>query len=238
MCNGEKEMFKKLVLAVGLLSSMVASANVVIIGTRVIYPSDAKSVNIQLQNTSSSPSLVQAWVDEGNPDVAPNKSKAPFLITPPMVRVEGKAGQTLRLMFTGKGLPQDRESLYYFNLLDVPPKPKADEVAGKNYLQFAVRNRLKLFYRPAGIKMTTSDAYRKVEWRIVGGDRVEIQNNSPFYITYNQARVNNRASADIEMIAPFGKTTVRIPGAKKGDKVQWQVVTDHGGVADGDTILK
>lgn len=231
-------MLKKVLLAVGLLSSMVASANVVIIGTRVIYPSDAKSVNIQLQNTSTSPSLVQAWVDEGDPNIAPNKTKAPFLITPPMVRVEGKAGQTLRLMFTGKGLPQDRESLYYFNLLDVPPKPKADEVQGKNYLQFAVRNRLKLFYRPVGIKMTPSDAYRKVEWRILGGDRVEINNNTPYFITYNQAKVNNRASADIDMIAPFNKITVRIPGAKSGDKVKWQIVTDHGGIAEGDSVLK
>lgn len=231
-------MFKKFLLALGLFTSLTASANVVIIGTRIIYPSDAKSVNVQLQNSGTSPSLIQAWVDEGDPNVAPNKTKAPFVITPPMVRVEGKAGQILRLMFTGKNLPQDRESVFYFNLLDVPPKPKADDVKGKNYLQFAVRNRLKLFYRPTTIQMPISEAYKKVEWRILKGERVEINNPTPYFITYNQARVGNRASADIPMISPFGKTTVVIPGVKAGNKVVWQVVTDHGGISNGETVVK
>lgn len=231
-------MFKKFLLALSLFTSLTASANVVIIGTRIIYPSDAKSINIQLQNSGTSPSLVQAWVDEGDPNVAPNKTKAPFVITPPMVRVDGKAGQILRLMFTGKSLPQDRESVFYFNLLDVPPKPKADDVKGKNYLQFAVRNRLKLFYRPTAIKMPISEAYKKVEWRFLKGERVEINNPTPYFITYNQARVGNRASADIPMISPFGKTTVVIPGVKAGNKVVWQVVTDHGGISNGETVVK
>lgn len=231
-------MFKKFLLALGLFTSLTASANVVIIGTRIVYPSNAKSINIQLQNSGTSPSLVQAWVDEGDPNVAPNKTKAPFVITPPMVRVDGKAGQILRLMFTGKNLPQDRESIFYFNLLDVPPKPKADDVKGKNYLQFAVRNRLKLFYRPTAIKMPISEAYKKVEWRILSGNRVEINNPTPYFITYNQVRVGNRASSDIDMISPFGKTTVVIPGVKAGSKVNWQVVTDHGGVSNGEAIVK
>lgn len=231
-------MFKKFLLALSLFTSLTASANVVIIGTRIIYPSDAKSINIQLQNSGTSPSLVQAWVDEGDPNVAPNKTKAPFVITPPMVRVDGKAGQILRLMFTGKSLPQDRESVFYFNLLDVPPKPKADDVKGKNYLQFAVRNRLKLFYRPTTIQMLISEAYKKVEWRILNGERVEINNPTPYFITYNQARVGNRASADIPMISPFGKTTVVIPGVKANNKVVWQVVTDHGGISNGETVVK
>lgn len=232
-------MFKKLLLAAGLLGAFSATANVVIIGTRVIYPSDQKSINIQMQNTGDSPSLVQAWVDEGDPEMTPNKTKAPFLITPPMVRVEGKSGQTLRLMYTGKGLPQDRESLFFFNVLDVPPKPKAEDLGGaQNYLQFAIRNRLKLFYRPTGLTMGIYDAYKKVEWKSLGGDRVEINNPTPYYITYNSASVNNKTSSEIDMIAPFGKTTVRIPGVKKGDKVIWQIVTDHGGIADGDTAIK
>lgn len=231
-------MFKKLLLAAGLFSAFNAAANVVIIGTRVVYPAEQKSINIQLQNSGDSPSLIQAWVDEGDPESTPNKTKAPFLVTPPMVRVEGKSGQTLRLVFTGKGLPQDRESLFYFNVLDVPPKPKAEELKGQNYLQFAIRNRLKLFYRPTGLNMSISDAYKKVEWTALGGDRVEIKNVSPYYITYDAAKVGKQISHDLKMLAPFDKMTVKIPGVKKGDKVLWKIVTDYGGTADGETVIK
>lgn len=232
-------MFKKLLLAAGLFGALNAAANVVIVGTRIVYPADQKSINIQMQNTGDSPSLIQAWVDEGDPDMTPNKTKAPFLVTPPMIRVEGKSGQTLRLMYTGKGLPQDRESVFYFNVLDVPPKPKAEDLGGaQNYLQFAIRNRLKLFYRPTGLKMGIYDAYKKIEWKLLGNDRVEINNPSPYFITFNTVKVANKASSEIEMIAPFGKTTVRIPSVKKNDKVMWQIITDHGGISEGETSVK
>lgn len=232
-------MLKKLLLAIGLLSSVAASANVVIVGTRVIYPSDAKSINIQLQNAGATPALVQSWVDEGNPKTTASNTKAPFVVTPPMVRVEPKSGQILRLMFKGgKKLPQDRESLFYFNLLDVPSKPKASDIQGKNYLQFAIRSRLKLFYRPASLKMPITTAYKKVEWKSLGGNRVEIFNNSPYHITYDVVQVGKQVSRNLDMIAPFSKLTVTIPGAKRGDKVKWAIINDHGGQAIDETIIK
>lgn len=183
---------------------------------------------------------MQAWVDEGNPNSSPNKTQAPFIITPPTVRVEGNAGQILRLMFTGKkSLPNDRESLFFLNVLDVPPKPTAEDLGGaKNYLQLAIRSRLKLFYRPNTLKTTVTDAYRNVSWRLLSGDRVEIRNDSPYHITYNMAKVNNKMSGDIEMIPPFSAITVRIPGAKRGDKIEWEIINDHGGLAKDTSILK
>lgn len=126
-----------------------ATANVVIIGTRVIFLAEQKSVNVQLQNSSSDPALVQSWLDRGDINSRPNSIQVPFLVTPPVVRIEPNAGQTLRVVFIGKeNLPQDRETLFYLNVLDVPPKPKAEDL-GTNYLQFAIRSRIKFFYRPA-----------------------------------------------------------------------------------------
>lgn len=232
-------MLKKILLALGLTCTLAAQANVVIIGTRVVYPSDQKSINIQLQNTTDSPALVQSWIDEGDANLSPSKTEAPFLVTPPMVRVDGKAGQTLRLMYTGtKALPEDRESLFYFNLLDVPPKPKAEDVNGQNYLQFAIRSRLKLFYRPAGIKMSVSDAYRSITWTKKEGNQIEINNNTPYYITYDQVRINKMVSDNLDMIAPYSQLTVEVPDTKVGDKVEWKIVNDYGGIAQDETILK
>ncbi|EFA28624.1 Gram-negative pili assembly chaperone domain protein [Haemophilus influenzae HK1212] len=98
----------------------------IITGTRVIYPAGQKNVIVKLENNDDSAALVQAWIDNGNPNADPKYTKTPFVITPPVSRVEAKSGQSLRITFTGgEPLPEDRESLFYFNLLDIPPKPDA-----------------------------------------------------------------------------------------------------------------
>ncbi len=55
-----------------------STANIVITGTRVIYPSDAKNVSVQLTNVGDSPSLVQAWIDDGDANTPPEKFKRPL----------------------------------------------------------------------------------------------------------------------------------------------------------------
>ena len=130
-------------------------ANVVITGTRVIYPADQKSISVQLTNVGNEPSLVQSWLDKGNISSNPNTESVPFIIAPPVTRVEANAGQTLRINFTNtESLAQDRESLFYFNLLDIPPKPSDSDLQNNpNYLQLAIRSRLKFFYRPSGLQI-------------------------------------------------------------------------------------
>ena len=121
------------VLAFALLLTQAAAASVIINGTRVVYPGNEREVTVKLDNHGTSPALVQAWLDDGDPKVTPENSDAPFVLTPPISRIEPHKGQTLRLMYTGKPLPQDRESVFWLNVLEVPPTP-TDEGA-KNYLQ-------------------------------------------------------------------------------------------------------
>lgn len=49
-------------------------------------------------------------------------------------------------------LPQDRESLFYFNLREIPPKSSKP-----NTLQLALQTRIKLFYRPAPLAVNPND---------------------------------------------------------------------------------
>ena len=48
-----------------------------------------------------------------------------------------KRDQSLRILYTREPLPADRESLFWLNVLEVPPKPADLEAAGTNYLQLA-----------------------------------------------------------------------------------------------------
>jgi len=120
---------------VGALLAGSASASVIVGGTRVVYPLDQREVTVRLENDSKNPSLVQVWMDDGNADAKPGETKVPFLITPPIFRMEPRKTQMLRVIFSGDtSLPQDRESVYWFNVLDIPPKaergPKAARECG------------------------------------------------------------------------------------------------------------
>lgn len=208
----------------GLLMAIQASfaaADIVIGGTRVVYPADAREVSVQLTNNGDSPSLVQAWVDSGDPNTSPETSDAPFVLFPPISRVEPATGQVLRLSFTGDtSLPRDRESLFWLNVLDVPPTPQAGQSAPDNFLQLAFRSRIKLFYRPDGLPGRANSAPESLSWRLsqdAGGQRVLVGTNpTPYHV--NMTRVELRAgdsSLPLEigdgMLPPMGSVSFSLP---------------------------
>lgn len=68
-------------------------------------------------------------------------------------------------MYTASSvLPKDRESVFWFNVLEVPPKPDAATVANQSLLQLAFRTRIKLFYRPEALKGNPSEAPLALKW--------------------------------------------------------------------------
>ena len=178
---------------VGSLFLVTAQAAIVISGTRVIYPSDQREVTIKLDNTGEAPLLIQSWIDDGNPQSTPETSKVPFIMTPPIARVDGHQGQTLRIRYTDqKALPQDKESLFWLNVLEVPPSSSD----GQNKLKISFRSRVKLFYRPADLKIEQEKAAANMQWRLTkntGAWNLEAFNPSPYYLTISAAKVKNVA---------------------------------------------
>ncbi|WP_134450623.1 fimbrial biogenesis chaperone, partial [Pseudomonas aeruginosa] len=92
-------------LLVLLASIAQARASVVVTGTRVIYPGEAREKTVQLSNRDAFPNVVQAWVDIDAPDAPPDQADAPFLVNPAVFRMAPDSGQTLRIVYTGQGLP-------------------------------------------------------------------------------------------------------------------------------------
>lgn len=80
-----------------LISSHTAFANIVVNGTRVIYPEKNNETVVQLINNGNDPALVQSWIDDGDIDSTPETANVPFLLSPPVVKVSGNAGQQLRI---------------------------------------------------------------------------------------------------------------------------------------------
>lgn len=215
----------------GALSIATTEANVVINGTRVIYDAHQREVTVHMTNEGDTPSLVQSWIDAGDPNAPPESADVPFMLVPPVARVNPRSAQALRIAFQGDPLPDDREAVFYLNVLDVPPAPKGRQ--DNNYVQLAIRSRIKLFYRPITLTGSPDDAADAIHWERVGR-KIRLYNGSAFYVTVNQL-VNaqqNSLSADSGMVAPFSnhdfdlKSDAVVPS---GGEIQIITVNDYGG---------
>ncbi len=107
-----------------------ATARVTLPGSRVIYPAAAGEKKLQFTNGDNVLALIQVWLDSGNKDSTPDNADAPFIATPQIFRVSPHSGQRVRLMFTGKNLPDDRDLLFYLNFLQVPAIKENDNDKG------------------------------------------------------------------------------------------------------------
>jgi len=231
-----------LALAAGLLAvclfAVGAHATVVIGGTRVVFPARDGEVTVRLSNVGNTPALIEVWIDNGDPRSTPDKVDTPFLITPPLFRMDAHKDQSLRILATSPHLPADRESLFWLNVLEVPPKPTGQETAGKNMLQFAVRSRLKLFYRPAKLPGDALKAAGQLTWKArLDGQNVilDAHNPSPYYITVSKLSLtigDKPYAAATGMVAPFGDLRLAVKGLANvpvpGTALSYTTINDYG----------
>ncbi|WP_265523994.1 fimbrial biogenesis chaperone, partial [Providencia heimbachae] len=197
--------------------SMYSFANNIIVnGTRFIYPGNEKEITVQLNNTADRPAVAQAWLDTGDASETPDTIKTPFQITPPISRIEAKGGQTLRIKLMNKAsVAQDRESLWWLNILDIPPMVKAKDGENQNVLQLAIRSRFKFFYRPAGL----SSRELAPEQLVVktNGKNIIIDNPTPYFITVTKISTDGKTALNEKtaLLAPKSESIVMLKQALK-----------------------
>jgi len=223
-----------------LLSAMpVAQAGIVIDGTRVVYPAAKREVTINVRNGSDKPSLVEAWLDAGNADAKPGESKVPFALTPPVFRLDPTKSQSLRLVYTRDPLPADRESLFWLNVLDIPPRaaPNADL---PNQLELAFKHRMKVFFRPAGLKGSAADAPAQLTWRLVSKDGkltgIQASNPTPYHVSLAQVTATvdgHPVTAKSDMLLPFASNIFavqdQVTAPTAAVALEYTFVNDYGG---------
>ncbi|PRD13410.1 fimbrial biogenesis chaperone [Pantoea coffeiphila] len=216
-------------LLVTVLIPFISHANVIISATREIYPSDSKEISVQLLNNGSEPSLVQAWIDDGDPNSTPETANVPFLLMPPVVKVSGHSGQQLKVKYIGGNQAKDRESVFYLNVLDIPPEP--ENLRGRSVMQLAIKSRIKFFFRPTGLKIPAGDMIKKIN--IYNKEKqLTIDNPTPYYLTISAiSPVSSKKNLLSEglMISPFSQKSVAIDVAlRAGDRVSAVYINDYG----------
>lgn len=214
-----------------------AHAGVVIGGTRVIFPGASRDVAVRIENKGEAPALVQVWVDDGDERSTPETAHAPFAITPPVFRIDPGRGHALRIVHVGDTAPADRETLYWLNVLEIPPKPDAG--AGANLLQFAFRHRVKLMHRPARLPVGPSEAPSSLRWSL-GKDGAKnalaVSNPSPYVVSFNDVSITAGGAATSlggGMVLPGSTTTFPLKGAPLADEageVRFATINDYGAI--------
>jgi P pilus assembly chaperone PapD len=174
-----------LVAALALLGASVY-AGVSLESTRVIYKEGQRDISLKLSNTDKlKNALVQIWMDDGDPDADAGQASIPFLINPPLAKIEAAKSQVVRIAFIGEKLNPQSETVFWLNVLEIPPKSTE-----ASQLSFAIRSRVKFFYRPKAIQALEPLNPEKMQWRWSNaGTSAQIQatNNSAFHWTITSA---------------------------------------------------
>lgn len=200
--------------------SFSAYSAIIIEGTRVIY-NEKDGAILSVKNTYSGPLLlVQSWIE--TPD---NKTKSPFIITPPLFRLDVNQKYIMKIERISAELPADRESLFWVNINAIP----AQEKNKKNQMSFSLQNRVKLFYRPESIKKIAEEYYRKVSFTYQDGALL-INNITPFHINFYSLFVDGVEVKNPGMVRPFEKVIAHdVP--HKPREIKWGAVNDQGGLS-------
>lgn len=218
------------------LFSLQLNASVIMTGTRIIYNEGSRSVDVNLKNHSDFPYVVQTWFDDGKMSSGPDASVlVPFIASPPVFRIQPGAGQVVKVTFTGSlNLPDDRESVFYFNFLQVPPA-NINKNDVKNKMLVMLRNRVKIFYRPTSLVSGPGRGVPNISVTPVADNAsaVMIKNHTPFYVTVSSVALTERQrrlSSGAGMIEPSGTQIFNISRADsvKGKKITVTVVNDQG----------
>jgi P pilus assembly chaperone PapD len=211
------------------LAAMSSQAALTVDRSRLIFNEGDKSISVNVTNRNErDPYLAQAWLD----DEQEKKLTGPLMVLPPVQRVEagGKTRVRLQAVPGTPALPQDRESVFWFNLREIPPKSDRP-----NVLMLAMQSRLKVFYRPKALKVDpmadTVPGTETLTLRREGG-RFIVHNPTPYHFTFVEGRSSLKAAGlegfEPVMVAPKGTLSLPVAAAKYGTSPVLVFVNDYG----------
>lgn len=204
--------------------------------TRVIFDAKAKNAKITLNNQSDKVYLINSRVLNKPEEVTNNGQSIPFMVTPPLFRLEKESYNTVLIVPNDtSSLPTDRESVFYLSFLAIP-STKKNEVMGNEgtstQVSFGIRTLIKLFYRPNSLGMSSTEAAEKLKF-VQQNQQLKVINPTPYYLTLgelmvDQSLINVREQG--AMLSPFSSQSYSVAGNLK--QVKWSVINDYGSLSD------
>lgn len=219
-----------------MFTVLSAYAGIMPATTRVIFDAKQREQTLMLSNTNEYPVIVQSWVDDGSGD--PINAKAPFIVTPAVFRLLPGKIQAIRIVYNQDKLPEDRESLFWLNIYEIPPVTTKN--ANDPRVTLAMNMQLKLFYRPANMKMEPAKAIDKLSFNfrnVDGKFYIEANNPTPYHISFTSLLLfrdkfeKNFDNSNYLIIKP--KDTLRFPldinpNDSRFDRLKLRYLDDRG----------
>lgn len=201
--------------------SASACAGTVVGATRVIFDATKNEAQVSVANTSTQdPYLIQSWVDNYNDK---NSEPSPFVILPPLFRLDSSAENAVRIVSISNSLPTDKESIFWLNIKAIPASNKN----AQNQLLISIKTKIKLIWRPKGLsKEDANSAYKKVSFRRLGS-KLQISNPTPYYISFQKIAIDNIELKNFDLIAPKSSVSLDAPAGKI---VRWEAINDFGAI--------
>lgn len=235
MCNRG---WRSLIVTLGLFTEMMVQAGVTAERTRIIFRQSQREASLTLVNLNAYPVITQVWVDDGLLDREPDTVQAPFIVLPPIFRLDSQGQRSLRLLYTGIPLPRDRESLYWLNIYEIPPQPKEwDQVEALSMMAVTMRIQMKLFYRPQGLEPSADTAAQHLVFGLEAG-HLRLNNPTPYYITLAALDLllgESHWSLSPMLLPPFSTQWKKLPDTfpqAQNGAVRFTWIDDEGGLRD------
>lgn len=208
-----------------------SQAALTISATRVVFDSDKRSVSVIVANPSDKTFAVQTWVNTAADDTT---TAVPFMPSPPLFRLNPGKQQQVQINGLPNNLPTDRESVFYFNVQEIP---RVESTEG-NVLNIALRTRIKLFYRPAQLKGGPLANLKDLQWsirQVDGQAQLQVHNPTPFHVSFSRLDVSGNGQSQklssAPMVEPFASQRYPLSDIKAGSGllVEFSAINDYGG---------
>lgn len=205
--------------------SLSHAAGIQVGRTRIIYDAGKKEISLPLINKETDlPWLIQSWTDVGD-----GKTRGPFIVTPPLFRLEPQKEQSLRIAWNGTALPENKESLFYMNVRTIPATAAEDD--DKNVLRLIYKTRIKLFWRPKGLKGSPEETCQNLRFSR-SGKQLTITNDGAFHSTFDSLLLGSTKIVKADMVNPQSSVQIPLPDTASGSQVSWRCITDYGNASD------
>ncbi|HBV9912382.1 TPA: fimbria/pilus periplasmic chaperone [Klebsiella aerogenes] len=237
-------MFKNFVISVGLCLVGIQSVHagndkpeqhvntftLKLSASRLIYGAESAGATLTVENKQSYPVLVRSRVLKED-----KRAIAPFLVTPPLFRLDAGQQASLGIVSADGVFASDREELFWLCVAGVPPEMKSSAATGGSVshtgvnINISMNNCIKLIVRPQTLSGTPLQHITDVTWS-QHGKHIIAKNNSPYFINLMNVSVEGRAVTGVSYLPPFSSTEFSAPG-NRGNSVDWNMINDLGGIS-------
>jgi len=194
--------------------------------TRVIFNHGEVQRTVMLVNDGDYPVVIQSWIDDGLPERVPSQASAPFVVLPPVLKIQPGEQRELRVMTTGSGLADDRESLFWLNVYQIPPEQKQARNGEKILL--ALRNQIKVLWRPKKIGALTKESLNLLRFSNADGG-IYATNDGPWNITLDNVSLGDYSISGI-VVSPHSRQMIfrSVAPEQRNNKINFTVINDEG----------